>query len=100
MRAAWIAKTIDGKLPSEFKTLPRQPYTVEPVPAEIAPKYTSGRYVGAAQDGSRSPSQLSSAPMANGTSSISHAPCCLGNQPAVRVRSATPCTVACAEPRS
>jgi uncharacterized protein (DUF885 family) len=44
--AAWIAKTIDGKLPSEFKTLPRLPYTVEPVPADIAPKYTSGRYVG------------------------------------------------------
>jgi uncharacterized protein (DUF885 family) len=48
-RAAWIAKRIDGKLPSEFKTLPRLPYTVEPVPADIAPKYTSGRYVGAAQ---------------------------------------------------
>lgn len=45
--AAFIAKTIDGKLPSEFKTLPRLPYTVEPVPADIAPKYTSGRYVGA-----------------------------------------------------
>ena len=25
MRAAWTAKTIDGKLPSEFKTLPREP---------------------------------------------------------------------------
>ncbi len=47
--AAWIAKRIDGKLPSEFKTLPRLPYTVEPVPAEIAPKYTSGRYVPAPQ---------------------------------------------------
>jgi uncharacterized protein (DUF885 family) len=47
--AAWIAKTIDGKLPSEFKTLPRLPYTVEPVPADIAPKYTSGRYVGPPQ---------------------------------------------------
>jgi uncharacterized protein (DUF885 family) len=45
--ASWIAKRIDGKLPSEFKTLPRLPYTVEPVPADIAPKYTSGRYVGA-----------------------------------------------------
>ena len=43
---AWIAKRIDGKLPSLFKTLPRLPYTVEPVPADIAPKYTSGRYVG------------------------------------------------------
>ena len=46
-RAAWIAKRSDGKLPSLFKTLPRLPYTVEPVPADIAPKYTSGRYVGA-----------------------------------------------------
>jgi uncharacterized protein (DUF885 family) len=46
-RASWIAKRIDGKLPSLFKTLPRLPYTVEPVPAHIAPKYTSGRYVGA-----------------------------------------------------
>jgi uncharacterized protein (DUF885 family) len=54
MRASWIAKRIDGKLPSEFKTLPRLPYTVEPVPADIAPKYTSGRYVGAPQ-GSKQP---------------------------------------------
>jgi len=46
MRASRIAKRIDGKLPSLFKTLPRLPYTVEPVPADIAPKYTSGRYVG------------------------------------------------------
>ncbi|MEA2165473.1 MAG: hypothetical protein QOK37_3600 [Thermoanaerobaculia bacterium] len=49
MRASRIAKRIDGKLPSLFKTLPRLPYTVEPVPADIAPKYTSGRYVGAPQ---------------------------------------------------
>jgi uncharacterized protein (DUF885 family) len=46
-RAAWICKRMDGKLPSLFKTLPRLPYTVAPVPADIAPKYTSGRYVGA-----------------------------------------------------
>jgi uncharacterized protein (DUF885 family) len=44
-RASFIAKKIDGKLPSEFKTLPRLPYTVQPVPPDIAPKYTSGRYV-------------------------------------------------------
>jgi len=48
-RASWIAKRMDGKLPSLFKTLPRLPYTVEPVPADIAPKYTSGRYIGAPQ---------------------------------------------------
>jgi uncharacterized protein (DUF885 family) len=49
--AAWIAKRMDGKLPSLFGRLPRQPYGVEPVPAEIAPKYTGGRYVGAPLDG-------------------------------------------------
>jgi uncharacterized protein (DUF885 family) len=54
MRASRIAKRIDGKLPSLFKTLPRLPYTVEPVPADIAPKYTSGRYVGA-PEGSTQP---------------------------------------------
>jgi uncharacterized protein (DUF885 family) len=47
--ASWIAKRIDGKLPSLFKTLPRLPYTVQPVPPEIAPKYTAGRYVEAPQ---------------------------------------------------
>jgi uncharacterized protein (DUF885 family) len=44
-RAAWIAKTMDGKLPSLFGHLPRTPYTVEPVPEHMAPKYTAGRYV-------------------------------------------------------
>lgn len=44
-RASWIAKRMDGKLPSLFRTLPRQPYGVEPVPAHLAPKYTAGRYV-------------------------------------------------------
>ncbi|HEX6096917.1 MAG TPA: DUF885 domain-containing protein [Thermoanaerobaculia bacterium] len=48
-RASRLAKRIDGKLPSLFKTLPRLPYTVEPVPDDIAPKYTSGRYVNAPQ---------------------------------------------------
>ena len=45
--AAWIAKRIDGKLPSEFRTLPRLPYTIKPVPDHLAPKYTAGRYVSA-----------------------------------------------------
>jgi len=44
--ASYIAKRMDGKLPLLFKTLPRLPYGVEPVPASIAPKYTSGRYNG------------------------------------------------------
>jgi uncharacterized protein (DUF885 family) len=52
-QASWIAKKIDGKLPSLFGRLPRQPYGVEPVPAEIAPKYTGGRYVPAPPDGKR-----------------------------------------------
>jgi uncharacterized protein (DUF885 family) len=53
-RASFIAKKIDGKLPSLFGKLPRLPYTVEPVPDDIAPKYTSGRYVGA-PEGSTQP---------------------------------------------
>jgi uncharacterized protein (DUF885 family) len=70
-RAAWICKRMDGKLPSLFKTLPRLPYTVQPVPPDIAPKYTSGRYVGAAY-GSTQPGiywvntyQLESRPLYN-----------------------------------
>ena len=45
--AAFIAKRMDGKLPALFGRLPRLPYTVEPVPDYLAPKYTTGRYVGA-----------------------------------------------------
>jgi uncharacterized protein (DUF885 family) len=52
-QAAWIAKRMDGKLPSLFGRLPRQPYGVEPVPSDLAPKYTGGRYVGAPLDGTR-----------------------------------------------
>lgn len=43
--AAWISKSMDGKLPQLFGKLPRQPYTVNPVPDHLAPKYTGGRYV-------------------------------------------------------
>jgi uncharacterized protein (DUF885 family) len=52
-QAAWIAKRMDGKLPSLFRRLPRQPYGVEPVPPDLAPKYTGGRYVGAPLDSTR-----------------------------------------------
>ncbi len=45
--ASYIAKKMDGQLPRFFNKLPRQPYTVEPVPDSIAPKYTTGRYVSA-----------------------------------------------------
>lgn len=51
-RAAWIAKDVDGKLPGFFGKLPRQPYSVEPVPDELAANYTTGRYVGAPLQGS------------------------------------------------
>ena len=43
--ASYIAKRMDGKLPSLFGHLPRLPYGIEPVPAHLAPKYTGGRYV-------------------------------------------------------
>ena len=41
-----IAKKLDEQLPRYFKTLPRKPYGVAPVPEAIAPKYTGGRYIG------------------------------------------------------
>ena len=50
-RASWIAKRIDGVLPRFFGKLPRQPFGVAPVPDEVAPFYTSGRYVPAPVEG-------------------------------------------------
>lgn len=44
MHASYIAKRIDGELPKYFGKLPRIPYGVAPVPAAIAPYYTTGRY--------------------------------------------------------
>lgn len=44
--ASYIAKKVDGRLPQLFNRLPRQPYGVAPVPENIAPFYTAGRYVG------------------------------------------------------
>ncbi len=51
--ASYIAKRADGALPALFKTLPRVPYGVAPVPEHLAPKYTSGRYIGAPAGSSR-----------------------------------------------
>jgi uncharacterized protein (DUF885 family) len=48
--AAFIAKKADAMLPKYFGKLPRTPYGIEPVPAEIAPKYTTGRYSGSNRD--------------------------------------------------
>ena len=45
MIARDISKRLDEKLPEFFKTLPRKPYGVAPVPDAIAPKYTGGRYI-------------------------------------------------------
>ena len=46
MIARDMAKRVDAQLPRFFKTLPRKPYGVAPVPDAVAPKYTGGRYVG------------------------------------------------------
>jgi uncharacterized protein (DUF885 family) len=46
MHAAWIAKRADDAMPRFFRRLPRLPYGVRPVPASIAPNYTTGRYWG------------------------------------------------------
>jgi uncharacterized protein (DUF885 family) len=43
MRAAWIAKTFDGKAAQYFGRIPRMRFAIEPVPADMAPFYTSGR---------------------------------------------------------
>lgn len=42
-RAAWIAKTFDGKASVYFGMLPRARFAIKPVPMEIAPFYTAGR---------------------------------------------------------
>lgn len=49
--ASWISKRIDGVLPGFFGKLPRMPYGVRDVPAELAPNYTTGRYWGAPKGG-------------------------------------------------
>ncbi|MEM1106261.1 MAG: DUF885 domain-containing protein [Pseudomonadota bacterium] len=43
-KAATISKRLDASLPQYFGRLPRLPYGVSPVPAAIAPGYTTGRY--------------------------------------------------------
>ncbi|MFC5048147.1 DUF885 domain-containing protein [Aquimarina hainanensis] len=50
MIARDISKRADEQLPRFFKTLPRKPYGVAPVPASIAPKYTGGRYIGTSKN--------------------------------------------------
>ena len=43
MRSAWVAKQVDGQMAKYFGHLPRARFTIVPVPADIAPYYTSGR---------------------------------------------------------
>lgn len=52
-RASWLGMKAQEILPRYFGKLPQLPLTVKPVPAEIAPTYTTGRYSGGSMDGQR-----------------------------------------------
>ncbi len=42
-KTAWVTKQVDGQMARFFGHLPRQRFTIVPVPDAIAPYYTSGR---------------------------------------------------------
>jgi len=63
MRSAWVAKEVDGQMARYFGHLPRQRFTIVPVPADIAPYYTSGR--GGADEYLVNTYDLSSRPLYN-----------------------------------
>ena len=52
-QASLIAKKVDGLLPGWFGLLPRTPYGIMPMPAELAPTGTTGRYWSPPRGGSR-----------------------------------------------
>lgn len=51
---AYVLKTIDGKLPELFKTLPRLPYGIEPIPDYLAPRTATAYYSRGNADGTES----------------------------------------------
>ena len=50
---ALVLKKMDGKLPALFKTMPRMPYGIRPVPDYIAPKTTAAYYMQPNGDGTQ-----------------------------------------------
>lgn len=52
--AAWLSMKAQEILPKYSTVLPRLPFTVTPVPDEIAPTYTTGRYSGGSMSSGRS----------------------------------------------
>ena len=48
-----IAKKMDGQMPKLFGRLPRLPYGIKEIPADIAPKTTVAYYNGGSPDGTR-----------------------------------------------
>ena len=52
-QASLIAKKVDGLLPGWFSLLPRTPYGIMPMPAEMAPTGTTARYWAAPRGGIR-----------------------------------------------